>query len=112
MALQQQSLQIVDRESSVENVFHQNDVQALDAGVEVLGDADLARAPIAQAVAGYGHEIQRHLQRNLPNQIGKENRSAIEHADQVQRLPAKIPRDSPGQLVDAPLDGAAAQQNL
>ncbi len=93
LALQQNALQIVERQSAIQNILDKNDVEAFDAGVQIFGQAHLAGALLARAVAGYGDEIQRNLERNLANQVGKENRSALQHADQVQALAPEIARD-------------------
>src|SRR5713101_7353759 len=63
------------------------------------------------SVAGYRDEIEGHLARNSPRQIGKEENRSLEDAYQVERLIGKIPPDLPGQLLNAGLDAAPGDEH-
>jgi hypothetical protein len=46
----------------------------------------------------------------LANQVRQKNGGALEHADEVHALAAKIARNLPAHFADPPLYGAAPQQ--
>src|SRR5712692_5440785 len=112
LALLEDAAEVVQRQAGVEDVLDQDDVQPLDTGVEVLGQAHLAGRLAALAVARDRHEIQRNFQADLADQIGEKNRGALQHTDQVHALAAEIAADLAAHLADAALDGAAPQQHL
>ena len=63
-------------------------------------------------VTGNGHEIERHFDANLADQIGKKNCCALEDADQVNALALIILRNLKSHFANALLNRAAAQQNF
>src|SRR4029077_3101815 len=83
LALRNHALQVIDRAAGIQDIFHQNRVQALDAVIQILGQPHLARTARGLAVTRHGDEIERDFQTNLADQVGKKDRGALENADQM-----------------------------
>ena len=58
VALRDHTLEIVDGATGVQDVFHQDRVQALDVVIQVLGKANLTGTVGGLAVTRHGDEIQ------------------------------------------------------
>src|SRR5690242_5261656 len=110
-ALQKHALKISKSPAGIQDVFNENRVEALDAVVQILGQSNLAGTVGGLPIAGHRDEIQGYFEINLPDQIGEENRCALEDTDEVQALAAEIGGDSAAQLADSPLDGITAKEN-
>ena len=102
----QHVLQIVQRETRIDDVFDDNDVAALQRSVEVLEQPHLARALRGGAVARDRDEVERDRpRRHGAREVGEEHEGALQHGDEVQRLAVGIVGvDLCGQLVDAALN--------
>lgn len=69
-ALGKDAAQIIDGAAGIQNVFHQEHVQTLDAGIEVFHQPHLPGTVRFASIAGHGHEIDRNFQIKLARQIG------------------------------------------
>ena len=78
----------------------------------VLHEAHLAGGLAAVSVARNGHEIERHFDANLADQVGHKNRCALQDADQVNALALIILGNLSSHFAHAFLNRAAAQQDL
>src|SRR5580658_6898256 len=67
--LHQDALDVAKGEAGVQDVLDQDYVEPLDAGVEVLRQADLTRSLLIVAVTRDGHEIERNLEVNLADEV-------------------------------------------
>src|SRR5579872_7042442 len=111
-ALLQNTQQISEREPGVQNIFHHDDVEPFDAGVQILVEPHLAGRLAAVPVAGDGHEIHGNFHANLAHQIGKKNGRALQDSDQMDALALVVLGDLRAHFAHALLDGAAAKQHL
>src|SRR5437868_13055855 len=82
----QNLLQIHQRQPGVDDVFDDHDVAALERGIEILQQPDLAGTGRALRVARHRHEIERNKAVYVANQIREEHERALEHGDQVQAV--------------------------
>ena len=96
-------LEIVQRQTGVDDVFDDNDVAALQRGVEVLEKPHLAGALRRGAVARNGDEVERHgARRHGAREVGEKHERTLQHGDEMQRLAVGIVRvDLRGHFVDA-----------
>src|SRR6185436_6131446 len=73
------------RQARVDDVFDDNDVAALERRIEVLEQADLARAFSGRPVTRHRDEIERDGARgNGAREIRQEDERALEDRDEVQ----------------------------
>ena len=102
----QHVLQVVKRQPGIDDVFDDNDVAALQRNIEVLEQANLARAFRGGAVARHGDEVERdRARRHRAREVGEKNEGALQHGDEVQRFALGIfGVDLRGEFVDAPLN--------
>ena len=91
--------QIAQGVAAVQNILHHDDILALDALREVLGDLHLTGRGSAGAVRGYGHEVQGAGEGDGAHQIRHKDKGAPEDADE-NGLPARVvPVNLFGQLL-------------
>src|SRR6202050_2986676 len=93
---QHNSLQIIERETSVQNVFDEDDVAILHRLIHVLGQLHFARRipPVLQfmswagtvAVARDSNEIERGVELDLARQVAEKNCGAFEDTHQNHSL--------------------------
>src|SRR5579863_10496714 len=81
-ALLQNAQEVAEREPRIQNILDHKDVQALDASVQVLVEAHLPGSLATMPVTGNGHEIERHFDADLADQVGHKYRRAFQDADQ------------------------------
>src|ERR1700674_4923376 len=112
LALLQNTQQGPESETRIQNIFDHDDVQALDAGVEVLVEPHLPGSLATMPITGNGHKIERHLDANMTNQIRKKNSRALEDADQVNALAFIILRNLKSHFANSFLYRTAAQQDF
>src|SRR5258708_8277104 len=110
-ALLEQSQQVLQRHSRIQNVFDNDDCFPLDAGVQVARQPDLARRARSLSVARHRDEVKRNLPGNTPCKIGEEKHATLQHANQMQLLAAKIIPDLFCQRLDALLNPRSRNQN-
>ena len=102
----------MERQSAVQNVLDKNDVEALNAGVEVLRQANLAGALLARAVTGNGDEIQRNLEIGICRiRSARKIEAPFSTPIKCKRWPRKSRVICRPIGTDAPLYGAAVQQD-
>src|SRR5690348_15135830 len=111
-ALLQNAQQITDRESRVENVFDENHVESCDAAVEILQQPHLTGRFLSFSIARNSDEVDRCLETDFPHNVRKKNTRALEHANQMDALAAKILRDLAGHFAHALLDGRVTDQHF
>ena len=105
------ALEVIDRAAGIQDVFHQDGMQPLDAIIQILGQANLAGTARGLAITRHGDEVERNFQTNLSDKIGEENRRAFEDANQVQPFAPKIRSDLPAHLPHTTFDSPPPQQN-
>src|SRR5262249_42480052 len=110
LTLLQNTQQILQGQPGVEDVFHNQDHLAFDAGVEILVEFDLAGGLGVLAVAGHGDEIKRDLPGNLSRKVGQEQYRALQNANQKQGLAGKIRANPLAHFADFLLNFAAGDQ--
>ena len=107
----QDVLQVGERQPGVDDVFDDEDVLAVERGVEVLQQPDFAGAGRALGVARHGHEVERDVAVHVAHQIGQEHERALEHGDNVQAV-GEVAADVGGHLGDARLDLVGGEQDI
>ena len=84
--------QVLQRQAAVDDVLDDQDVAALQRGVEVLEDAHHAAGLGGRAVGRDGHEVDLAAGLEVAHQVGQEQERALEHADQQQVLAGVVAR--------------------
>jgi hypothetical protein len=80
----------VERQASVDDVLHDQDVAALDRRIEVLQEADRGRAAgLVGRVAGQLDEVDMVQDRNRAGEVGEEDEARLQRRDE-ERLPALV----------------------
>jgi len=102
----QHVLEIMERETRIDDIFDDNDVPALQRGIEILEQANFARALRCGTIARHGDEVERDgAWRHRAREVGEKHESALQHGHEVQRLAVGIVGVDPrGEFVDALLN--------
>ena len=112
---------VVQRQSSVEDVFDEDHVAVGKGLVQIFGQTYFAeRVPGgvpgriflgdgAVSVAGNSDEIERGVERDLAGEVAEENSRSFENADEDDRLAGEIASDLLSHLGDALGDGFAGE---
>src|SRR5687768_1145748 len=104
-------LQVGEGQARVDDVFDNNDVPAVQGGVEIFQQPDLSRRRRALGVARNRHEIERDLSIHPAYQVREEDEGALEHGDEMQAIREVAP-DLRRQLADPRLNLSFAQQHV
>ncbi len=80
----QDLLQVTQRQPGIHDVLDDDDMPAVQGGVEVLEQPDFARRCRARGIARDRKEIERAGQRHGAHQIGQEEHRSLQHADEMQ----------------------------
>ena len=96
-------LQIGERQAGVDDVLDDDDVAAVERGVEVLEQPHLAGRGRAFGVARDGHEIERDVAGHVAHQVRQKDERALEHGDHVQVV-GEVGADLERELGDALLN--------
>ena len=97
---EQDVFQVGQRQPSVENVFHQDDVLAFHRLVDILHQLHFPALLLGVAVAGNSDEIEAGVELDLAGKVSKKDRGALQHSDEHHRLTLKIAGDSYAELGD------------
>ncbi len=84
IARAQNVLQVRERQPGVDDVLDDDDVAAVERGVEVLQHPHFARCRGSLGVAGHGHEVQRHVAGHVADEVRQEHKGTFEHGDHMQ----------------------------
>ena len=88
--------------TAVDDILHQKHIPVEDIFFEIQSDPHLAcRFTGANAVGGYGHEINRVWHSDTAHEISQEEHAAAQDADHVKMPPLVITADLLPQLMDA-----------
>ncbi len=96
------SCRYVKGQARVDDVLDDDHVPPLEAGVDVLEQANLAGRPRAVLITRHGDEIERDAGAHRPHQVGHEHESALEHADEMDFLVGRIAGFDLGSELDNP----------
>src|SRR5215217_2440972 len=108
----ERSHQVLQRQPGVHDVLHDQDVAALERGVEVLEDPHDAGGVRRGAVGGDGHEVDLARDLDLAHQVAEEEDGALEDADQEQVLVRVVAGDLGAELADAVLQVVGLDDDL
>ncbi len=99
-------LQIMQRETGIDDIFDDNDVAPLQRCVEVFKQPHLTRGLRRGAIARDRDEVERDRTRGHgAREVGQEHERALQHGDEVERLAVGIVCvDLCGQLDNPALD--------
>src|SRR3954452_6465891 len=103
--------QVGERESGVDDVLHDEDVPPPDVAVEVLEDPDDAGGTGRASVRGDRHELHPQRQEHRPEEVGEEDRAALQDGDQHGRPAGVVPRELSSELLDALTDLLAGEED-
>ena len=99
----QDLLQVAERQAGVDDVLDDDDVAAVERGVEVLDHLDFAGRGRALGVARDRHEIERDVAGDVPREVGQEDERALQHGDDVE-IVGEVPADLQRHFGDALLN--------
>jgi hypothetical protein len=114
VAEQQRLAQVVHRQPGVDDVLDDQDVAAVDAGVEILEQPDSAlRGAVGAPVIGRKlDEVEVVEDRRRAREIGEEDEAGLERRDEQRLEAVVVGRDLRAELRDAALDLLAAEVDL
>ena len=93
----------------VHHVLHQDHVLPLDAGVQLLGDAN---ALVVRSGRGDGQEVHRHRQGDLAHEVRQETQAAPQHAHEHRGAPLVVLRYLAAQLGHPVADLVGREQDV
>ena len=96
--------QITGGESGVDNIFHQQNVLAFDALVQILGDAHQARRGLRIGEAGDSQKIHGQGHGQLARQGGEEEHRTFQNAHQFELAARVVRRNLCGHFQDSAMD--------
>ena len=76
-------LQVGQCQARIHDVFDDDDIAAVERGVEILEHPDLAGARPGLRIARNRHEIERHRAVHVPDQVGEKHEGALQNSHQV-----------------------------
>ncbi len=101
----QDLLQIVQRQAGIDDVLDDDDVAALEAGVEVLDEPHFARRRRAPAVARERDEVDGDAPSIARTRSDEKQEGALEDADEMDVLAGEVGADLVRQFCDARCEG-------
>src|SRR6202044_3673494 len=112
LTLLQDAQKVGECNPGIENVLDHDDVQTLNAAVQIFQQPDLAGTLLPFAVTRNRDEVDRRIQINFTDQVRQENTRALQHAHQMNALALEIPGDGPRHFHHPLLNSRAANQHL
>ena len=107
------SCRYVSVRPGVDDVFDDDHVPPLEAGVDVLEEANLTGRPRALLITRDGDEIERDASAHRPYQVRHEDEPALEHADEMDFLVGRIVGfDLGGELDNPALDLRRCEEDV
>ena len=97
------------RQPGVDDGVDEEDVAALDLGVEVLEEAD---AVVVLAVAGELDEVERVMDRDRAREVADERDAGLQRADEQRLARRVVPRDLRADLAHAGADLDGVEEHL
>ena len=97
-AIEKKAAEELNCQSSVEDVFDEDDVLVAHRLIYIFIQTDFATRLLAAAVTGDADEVKSGVELNLPRQITEENGGALEHPDEHDRLASIVVRYLRGEL--------------
>jgi len=76
--------QVSEGDAAIYDIFDDQQIGPLDGEIQILGDLDFARGGLAFSIAGDTHEIDIRVALQRARQVGHEETSAFQNANQVQ----------------------------
>jgi len=110
-ALLEDAEKVFEGHAGVEDVFDDDDGAAVDAGIEIAGESDLAAGVRALAVAGDGDEVEGNFAADLSGEVGQKEDGTFENADEVEGFVGKVGADLFGDVGDAAMNGGAGDED-
>src|SRR5207248_9555462 len=105
------SLEICERQASIENVFHQNYVAIADGFIEVFREPHFATGASAVAIAPHSNEVEGGIELHGTRQVTQENRCSLQHSNKDDRLAREVARDLSPKLADTAGDLLASKEH-
>src|SRR5271169_5262482 len=109
---EQLAFQEGQRETSIEDVFHQDDVLAPHGVVDVLHQFHFPAVLLGVPVARNSNEIEGGIEPDLAGQVRQKDRGALQHSDEYHRFAFKITGDAVAQVGNFLRDLFTCQQDF
>jgi hypothetical protein len=109
--LEHEAAEVAEGEAGVEDVFDEDDVFAFDGIVDVLYELDGAGGDLGAAVAGDGDEVEGVVDLDGAGEVGEEDGSAFEDADEDDAVSGVVGGDLLADGVDAGGDLLFGEEN-
>ncbi len=86
LVLQHEATQIAERQASIKDVFHDDDVPAFDGIVDIFNELDGAGGDARAAIAGYGYKVEGVVDFDGSGEICEKDGGTFEDADKDDGL--------------------------